>query len=222
MRRRRLKRVAILVRGGEAREIAWLVRDINRDHATYEFLGYIARHVLQPGGYDTKEMLLGDEVRLLEHRHQVDCLVMGIGDPTTRCKLAEATKEKFPDMEWPILIHPSAIYDSKSCQFHAGSLLCAWTTCTVNITFGPFALLNFGCTIGHEVQVGRGCVVSPGANISGGVILEDGVLVGTGAQVLQYVRVGEGAKIGAGAVVVDHVEANSTVIGIPAKPSKRS
>jgi sugar O-acyltransferase (sialic acid O-acetyltransferase NeuD family) len=215
------KRIAILGAGGQAREVEWLIRDINRDRPSYEFLGYIVGDVSILTDRDTRDRLLGDESWLESNGNNVDALAIGIGSPSLRLKIAAELASRFPRIEWPVLIHPSAVYDSASCEFGVGVLLCGGATCTVNIKFGSFALINFGTTVGHEVQIGRGCVVNPGANISGGVTLGDGVLVGTGAQVLQYLQIGAGAKIGAGAVVVRNVDADTTVVGIPAVPRNK-
>jgi sugar O-acyltransferase (sialic acid O-acetyltransferase NeuD family) len=212
------KRIAILGAGGQAREVEWLIRDINCNCPTYEFLGYIVGNVSNLTEHDSRNRLLGDESWLESNRNKWDSLAIGIGSPSLRLKLAADLTSRFPDIEWPVLIHPKAIYDPTSCEFGPGVLLCSGATCTVNIKFGSFALINFGCTVGHEAQIGKGCVVNPGANVSGGVILGDGVLVGTGAQVLQYLRVGAGATIGAGAVVIRNVEAHTTVVGVPAVP----
>lgn len=216
------KRIAILGAGGQAREVEWLIRDINRKCPTYEFLGYVVGSVSDLSDKDTREGLLGDESWLESNRNRVDCLAIGIGSPSLRLKLAVALTSRFPDIEWPSLIHPLATYDPATCEVGVGVLLCAGTTCTVRVKFGSFALINCGCTVGHEVQIGKGCVVNPGANVSGGVILGDGVLVGSGAQVLQYLRIGPGATIGSGAVVVKNVEAGVTVVGVPAAPLKRN
>lgn len=213
-----MKRIAILGAGGQAREILWLIRDINREHPTYEFLGYIVNDVSKLGKYDTREHLLGDESWLQTNRDQVDCLAIGIGTPAVRGKVADNLTQQFPEIEWPALIHPQSVLDRETCILHPGALLSAGAICTTNITLGPFSLVNFGSTVGHDTQIGKACVVNPGANISGGVVVEDGVLVGTGAQVLQYLCIGAGATVGAGAVVINDVAAGSTVVGIPAKP----
>ena len=65
-----------------------------------------------------------------------------------------------------------------------GALVCSGVIGTVNIVLDAFALCNFGCTLGHEVRIGKGSVVNSGANISGGVKVGSRVLIGTGAQVL--------------------------------------
>jgi acetyltransferase-like isoleucine patch superfamily enzyme len=123
-----------------------------------------------------------------------------------------------PHIEWPSIIHPTAILDMDSARIAEGCFIGAGVTATVNLTLESFALCNFGCTLGHEAHIGAGSVVNPGANISGGVVIETGVLVGTGAQILQYLHIGAGAKVGAGAVVTRTVPGGLTVTGIPARP----
>ncbi len=49
----------------------------------------------------------------------------------------------------------------------------------------------------------------------------DNVIVGAGAKVLGGITVGDNARVGANAVVVEAVAANTTVVGIPARPVVR-
>jgi serine O-acetyltransferase len=86
-----------------------------------------------------------------------------------------------------------------------------------------FTVIGETAEIGDDVTIYQNVTLG-GTNPSGGVAgkrhptLKSGVVIGSGAQVLGPIEVGEGAKIGANAVVTKDVAAQSTVVGIPAKP----
>jgi len=212
------KKIAIVGAGGFARELKWLIDDINAVLPAYLFAGYLVSDVSLLGEHDSRDEVLGDFSWLENHGKSVDCLAMGIGTPSSKIKVADQLSKAFPTIDWPVLIHPSVKMDRGSCTFGQGAVICAGSIGTVNLRIGAYAMINLSCTIGHEAVLGKGCVLNPTVNISGGVSLEEGVLIGTGAQVLQYVRVGKYATVGAGAVVTKDVMPGSTVVGIPAKP----
>ncbi len=216
------RRIVIVGAGGFAREVRWLLRDIDRSGTDgYAFAGYVVSDLSKLGEHDSRDDVLGDLGWLHEHRDAFDGLAIGVGSPAARLHIPRVL-DAFCEADWPALVHPSVHADRESCTFEAGSIVCAGSIATVNVTVGPYALVNLSCTLGHEASIGRGSVLNPTVNISGGVRLGEGVLVGTGAQVLQYVEIGDGATVGAGAVVTKAVHGDATVVGIPAKPLLRS
>jgi UDP-3-O-[3-hydroxymyristoyl] glucosamine N-acyltransferase len=71
-------------------------------------------------------------------------------------------------------------------------------------------------TVGHNVQIGRHCIVAGQAGISGSTVLEDYVTVAGQAGLSDHLVVGVGARIDAQAGAIRNVAAGTTVMGSPA------
>jgi len=70
--------------------------------------------------------------------------------------------------------------------------------------------------IGHNVRIGRACVIVAQVGISGSTIVEDQVMIGGQAGLIGHLTVGRGARIGAQAGVIGNVTAGAEVAGSPA------
>jgi UDP-3-O-[3-hydroxymyristoyl] glucosamine N-acyltransferase len=75
--------------------------------------------------------------------------------------------------------------------------------------------------VGHNVSIGRHCVVVAQSGISGSVTLEDFVVLGARVGINNHVTIGEGAQLAATSVVHGDVPAGARWGGFPAKPVKQ-
>lgn len=74
--------------------------------------------------------------------------------------------------------------------------------------------------IGHNVRLGRGCVVVAQAGISGSTVLGDHVMIGGQAGVVGHLQIGRGARIGAQSGVMSDVPDGAEYVGSPAEPAR--
>jgi sugar O-acyltransferase (sialic acid O-acetyltransferase NeuD family) len=147
---------------------------------------------------------------------------IGIGNP----KIRKEIRDKYPDLEYVNLIHPSATFgfeQLKKVERRVGNIICAGTRMTNQIQIGNFGIFYLNSTVAHDCIIEDFVTISPGANISGNVKLSNGVYIGTNACILQgksiteKLVIGENSTIGAGSVVTKNVPNNTIVKGVPAK-----
>ncbi len=74
--------------------------------------------------------------------------------------------------------------------------------------------------VGHNVRIGRHCLLVAGVGISGSTRVGDGVILAGQAGVVGHISIGDGARIGAQAGVIASVPAGVAVSGYPARPHR--
>jgi UDP-3-O-[3-hydroxymyristoyl] glucosamine N-acyltransferase len=74
------------------------------------------------------------------------------------------------------------------------------------------------CQIGHNVVIGRHCVVVAQSGLSGSVTLEDYAVLGGAVGLAPHVTIGNGARVAARSGVMNDVPPNETWGGYPARP----
>jgi len=75
--------------------------------------------------------------------------------------------------------------------------------------------------IGHNVKIGKGCVIVAQAGIAGSTVLEDYVVVAAQAGVAGHLTIGHGTRIAAQSGIMQSLPAGSEVMGSPAVPIKQ-
>jgi UDP-3-O-[3-hydroxymyristoyl] glucosamine N-acyltransferase len=96
--------------------------------------------------------------------------------------------------------------------------------CTVDRGSGPDTIIGAGCwfdnlvQIGHNVELGRGCIMVAQSGISGSSKLGDFVVVGGQVGIAGHLTIGSGASVAAKSGVMRDVAEGDTVGGYPAQP----
>lgn len=212
-----LKDLYIVGAGGFGREVAWLVERINYVKPEWNIKGFIDEnesiHGTQEGGYPVLE-----GCDFLEHLSDPVWVVCAVGAATTRKKIVEKLN-RVSNVSFATLIDPS-VMKSERVTIQEGSIICAGTILTVDITVGKHVIINLNCTFGHDDVIHDFVTIYPSVNVSGNVLVEECAELGTGMQVIQGKKIGRESIIGAGAVVVRDIPDKCTAVGSPAKPIK--
>ena len=148
---------------------------------------------------------------------------------------------------FPGMLRPTSVFATTGiapgATVHPSARLEAGVTVDPGVVIGPQAEIGAGSTIdrgairdtmigegtkidnlvqiGHNVVIGRHCVIVAQTGISGSSTLEDFVALGARVGVTNHVTIGEGAQIAAISIVGGDVPPGARWGGTPAKPVKQ-
>lgn len=86
---------------------------------------------------------------------------------------------------------------------------------------GKGTKIDHYCHIGHNVKIGKNCIITACVVIAGSVTIGDNVYIGINSSIRDYIHIGNNVTIGMGSVVVRDVPDNMIVYGNPAKNHKK-
>lgn len=209
-----MKDLFIIGAGGFGREVLWLVQRINEISSTWNIKGFIDDDETLKNKILNGYKVYGT-INDLNKLKDIYC-VCAIGNPQVRSKIISNISK---NVSFAVLIDPSVI-TSQLINIGEGTVICAGSILTVNISIGQHCIINLDCTIGHDVVLNDYSTLYPSTNVSGNVIVKEKTLIGTGSKIIQDVIVGKESILGAGAVVNKNIPDYCTAVGCPAKPIK--
>jgi sugar O-acyltransferase (sialic acid O-acetyltransferase NeuD family) len=163
------------------------------------------------GGVD----VLGDMEFLNSLTESVN-MIIAVGNPNTKKKIIGLIKN--PRIQFVSLIHPSVIIQNPdTVVIGKGSIICAGSIFTTDISIGDHVLVNLKTTIGHNVVVGDYTSIMPSVNLAGDVKVGECVLLGTASSIINNIEIGPNTIVGMGSVVIRNVGPGKKIAGVPAQ-----
>ena len=210
-----MKKIVIYGAGGFAKEIIWLIEEINNVNKEWELLGLIEDNEENFGKEINGYKILGGRDYLKSLSDDI-FVVIAIGDGNIRKKIFE----NFPNKKYATLIHPNVKISSTN-KIGEGSIICAGCNLTVNIIIGNHSNINLNCTVAHDCKIGDFVSIFPQVAISGNVKIGSNTTIGTGSAIIQKLKVGENVTIASMSNVTKNIPDESIGLGNPIKIIKK-
>lgn len=168
--------------------------------------------------YSTLEVLAGYAILRTHENLQPGNFVVAVGDNAIRKKLYSSLV--LDGWTPQAVTHPASII-ARDVKIGAGTVVFAGAIINPGSKIGENSIINTAATVDHDGNIGSHCHIAPGNNLAGNVTVEDGAFLGIGCRVIPKVKIGPWSIAGAGSVLIRDVDAQTTVVGAPAKPMNK-
>ena len=200
--------------GGLSKDVHFIVDYINSIKSTFNLRGFLDDNKYQPELINGVPYLgSSDYIKTIDYDAH---LVIAVSNPIVIKKIVQLGSEN-PYIQFPNLIHPTAILDHQFLQIGKGNIINASCIISRNVVIGDFNIFNNNACIGHDVEIGHMNTFSPKAQISGNVIIGNENFFGLNASIVQNKSVGNFNFVGASSLLTKSLKDNRKVFGIPAR-----
>ena len=212
-----MKNVVIVGAGGFGREVASLLKRINKVEPTWNLLGFYDddTETLPKGTLNEYGTVLGTTYDLNESDVEI-AVILAIGSPHS----LKAIRERLTNgkLSFPNIIAPDAhILDEDNYVMGEGNILSSFSSVSCHVKLGSFNILNNRVSFGHDVEIGDFNVFMTACRISGSSKIGNGNLFGVSSILIPGMKVGEGVTVSPGSVIMRKTKDYSTYVGNPAK-----
>jgi len=209
-----MKDIVIYGVGGFGREVACLIKDINKEAPTWNLLGFIDDG-MPVGTSNHYGKVIGDAAFLNAYDKPLN-VIIAIASPILRSKISTSIINQL--IEWPNLIAPDVRFiDKDFFSIGKGNLIFYSCRISCDVGIGDFNLMNSLVSLGHDVTIGNCNVLMPNTRISGESVIGDTNFFGVNSIMIQGLKVGNNTRIGVGAVVMRNTKDGYLYHGNPAK-----
>lgn len=210
-----MKRIVIIGSGGFAKEVVWLIHNINKIQPTWDILGFIesAEKSETFGKTVFGYTVLGDETWITDYKQDI-YVACAIGNSSVR-KAIHQRLSGHSYVKFATLIDPS-VYVHESVQIGFGTIICRNVTLTVDIKLGEGVLINIGTVVGHDVVIEDFSTILVNCMISGKSKIGECCEIGSGAFIFQGKTLTPNCIVAPLAAVLRNLKEPGTYAGNPA------
>lgn len=156
-----------------------------------------------------------DLTKLKERGFKYAFISLGsIGDPKRRIELSKILVQL--NFKIPSIVHPSANISS-FCEIEEGVFIGKNVIINGDTKVLKNSILNTGCIIEHDCQIGSFAHIAPGVVLSGNVRIGNNSHIGAGTVIRQEITIGNNTVIGIGSVVTKDIGNDRLAFGNPCK-----
>ena len=204
-----MKKVILVGAGGHAKVIA----DIILQNKNYEVAGIVDERT-ENGFWGIP--VLGRDADLLSVRHALGIAYafVALGD----CRLREKVTEKVLVAGYR-LMNAISQYARISDRASLGQGIAVMPGAVINadVHIADGCIINTNASVDHDGEIGAFTHIAPGTAVSGYVTVGRRCLLGTGSRVIDRITIGDNVTVGAGSVIINNVNGNCTIAGVPAE-----
>ena len=209
-----MKPIIIVGAGGYAQEVVWVIDDINKNHPTWECIGFLDPAQPYRKGKTLYDLPILGGFEDVKHLSGSLCFACGIGDP--RARKRECTRAEESGWIPTSLLHPTVVV-ARHVELGEGTIVGAGSILAPYARIGRNCAINTQVTVGHNSIIGDYSVLAPGSRISGNARLEEGVFIGTNGTVYLGRTLGAWSSLGANSFLINNLKPEKSAIGVPAR-----
>lgn len=184
----------------------------------YELLGFLDDDPNKIGKQIYGSTVLGNIASIDEHILAYGiAVVIGIGNPNTKRKIADGFKGK--TLFYPNFIGPN-VWLSENVTVGEGIIIYPGTSINYETSVEDFSIINMNCAIGHNCIIGKFSTLAPGVNLGGFTKVGCETDIGIGASTIQGISMGSNVQIGGQTMVIKDINSDEVVVGNPARVIK--